>query len=100
MIEILQRKEKYKLVSLLNRKGKKFKPNISIANIIIYKRIVHIYQIGFIPGVQDLFNIKNQIVTYLFIKIKYKTHMIISVDAEELEKILHQFMFKKKVLAK
>ena len=59
MIEILQRKEKYKSVSLLNRKGKKFKPNISIANIIIYKRIVHIYQIGFIPGVQDLFNIRK-----------------------------------------
>ena len=59
MIEILQRKEKYKSVSLLNRNGKKFKPNISIANIITYKRIVHIYQIGFILGVQDLFNIRK-----------------------------------------
>lgn len=63
MIEILQRKEKYKSVSLLNRNGKKFKPNISIANIIIYKRIVHTYQIGFIPGVQDYLTLENQIVT-------------------------------------
>ena len=51
--------------------------------------------IGFIPGMQQ-FNIYKSInVTHHINKVKHKTHMIISIDAEKaFDKIQYPFMIK------
>ena len=53
---------------------------------------------GFIPGMQGLFNIHKSInVIHHINKLKDKNHMIISIDAEKaFDKIQHPFMIKKK----
>ena len=53
---------------------------------------------GFIPGMQGFFNIHKSInVIHHINKLKNKSHMIISVDAEKTFcKIQHPFMIKKK----
>ena len=62
------------------------------------KRIVHHYQVGFIPGMQRCFNICKSInVIYHTGRMKDKNHMTISTDAAKvLDKIQHHFMIKKK----
>ena len=48
------------------------------------KRIIHNYQVGFIPGMQGCFNIHKSInVIHHLNKLKDKNHMIISIDAEK-----------------
>ena len=51
---------------------------------------------GFIPGMQGFFNIcKSKNVIHHINKLKKKTHMIISIDAEKVfDKIQHPFMIK------
>ena len=51
---------------------------------------------GFIPGMQGLFNIRQSInVIHHINKLKEKNHMIISIDAEKaFDKIQHPFMIK------
>ena len=51
---------------------------------------------GFIPGMQELFNIYESIsVIHHINKLKNKNHMIISIDAEKaFDKIQHPFMMK------
>ena len=51
---------------------------------------------GFIPGMQGFFNIHKSInVIHHINKMKNKSHMIISIDAEKaFEKIWHLFMIK------
>ena len=57
---------------------------------------------GFIPGMQGFFNIRKSInVIHHINKLKNKSHMIISIDAEKAFDIIqHPLMIKRKTLRK
>ena len=59
------------------------------------KKLIHHFQVWFIPGMQRFFNICKSINVTHHIKFKDKNHMIISIDAEKgFDKIQHPFMIK------
>ena len=60
------------------------------------KKIIHHDQVGFILGMQTIFNIHKSInVIHHINKLKNNSHMIISIDAEKaFDKIQHPFMIK------
>ena len=60
------------------------------------KKVIHHYQVGFIPGMLGFFNMCKSInVIHYINKPKDKNHMIISIDAEKaFDKIQHLFMIK------
>ena len=60
------------------------------------KRIIHHDQVGFIPVMQEFFNIRksNNVINHIN-KLKEKNRMVISIDAEKaFDKIQHPFMIK------
>ena len=58
------------------------------------KKIIHHDQVGFTPEMQGFFNIHKSVnVIHHIIKLKYKNHVIISIDAKKaFDKIQHPFM--------
>ena len=66
------------------------------------KKIIHHNEVGFIPGMQEIFNIHKSInVIYHINKFNNKNHRIISIGTEKsFGKIQYTFMIKKKTFQK